>query len=365
MFVRQAIADTGAAVLALQAALLNRAAEHVDTLLPGYTHLQRAQPVSLGHHLLAYVEMLQRDFERFAEGFARVNVLPLGSGALAGVPYPIERQFVADLLGFAALSANSIDAVSDRDFVVEFLATAALCGVHLSRLAEELVLWSSAEFRYVEMDDAWATGSSIMPQKKNPDFAELVRGKSGRLLGHLISLLTVLKGLPLAYNKDLQEDKEPLFDAATTLADCLSVSAGMLETLRFDTNRMATAAARDYTTATDLADYLVRKGLPFRDAHHVVGALVAACVARDQQLPEVTLDQLRQHSALFGEDALARLGASASAAARDVPGGTAPARVRDAVASAEGRLDSSRQRLAELRRVANRVDAVLAQGPRT
>ncbi|HEY8694210.1 MAG TPA: argininosuccinate lyase, partial [Chloroflexota bacterium] len=320
LFVRQAIADTGGAILTLQQALLKRAVEHVDTLLPGYTHLQRAQPVSLGHHLLAYVEMLQRDFERLADGFTRVNVLPLGSGALAGVPYPIDRQFVADQLGFAAVSANSVDAVSDRDFVVEFLSSAALCGVHLSRLAEELVLWSSAEFHYVELDDGWATGSSMMPQKKNPDFAELVRGKSGRLLGHLVSLLAVLKGLPLAYNKDLQEDKEPLFDAAATLADCLAASAGMIETLRFDTARMALAAAQDYTTATDLADYLVRKGTPFRDAHRVVGELVAACLARGQQLPDVTLDHLRQHSELFQEDALAVLTASASASARNVPG---------------------------------------------
>ncbi|MFI5268472.1 MAG: argininosuccinate lyase [Chloroflexota bacterium] len=359
LFVRQAIVDMGEAILALQQALVKRADEHVETLLPGYTHLQRAQPVSLGHHLLAYVEMLQRDFERLADGFARVNVLPLGSGALAGVPYPIDRQFVADQLGFAGVSANSIDAVSDRDFVVEFLAAAALCGVHLSRLAEELVLWSSAEFRYVEMDDTWATGSSIMPQKKNPDFAELVRGKSGRLLGNLVSLLVVLKGLPLAYNKDLQEDKEPLFDTAATLADCLRVAAGMLDTLRFDTGRMAAAAAQDYTTATDLADYLVRKGLPFRDAHRVVGELVAACVARGQQLPDVTLQDLQQHSNRFDEDTLAVLTASASAAARDIPGGTAPVRVLQAVTATRKRLTSGYNRLSELRAATSRVDTLL------
>jgi argininosuccinate lyase len=359
LYVRQAIADLSQAILDLQAALLERAGQHVDTLLPGFTHLQRAQPLSLGHHLLAYVEMLQRDFERLGQAFDRANVLPLGSGALAGVPYPIDRQYTAELLGFAAISANSVDAVSDRDFVAELLASAALCGVHLSRLAEELVLWCSAEFRYVEMDDAWATGSSIMPQKKNPDFAELVRGKSGRLLGHLMSLLAVLKGLPLAYNKDLQEDKEPLFDAVDTLAGCLEVSAGMVRTLRFDVERMAAAASQDYTTATDLADYLVRQGLPFREAHRAVGELVAACAARGQQLPEVSLEQLRQHSDRFRQDALALLSPKASAAARDVPGGTAPARVREAVGAAQLRLAASRSELERLRAIAAHVDALL------
>ncbi len=359
LFTRQAIVDSCAGTLALQQALLARAAEHVDSLLPGYTHLQRAQPVSLAHHLLAYVEMLRRDFDRLVDAFARTNVLPLGSGALAGVPYPIDRRLVADLLGFRAVSANSIDAVSDRDFVVEFLACAALCGVHLSRLAEELVLWSSAEFRYVEMDDAWSTGSSMMPQKKNPDFAELVRGKSGRLLGDLIALLTVLKGLPLAYNKDLQEDKEPLFDAAGTLTDCLGTSASMIRALRFNTERMAKAAARDYTTATDLADYLVRKGMPFRDAHRVVGELVAACVAGGKQLTELGLQELKTFSSHFETDALQALSPAASVAARDVPGGTAPARVRQALAAAEARLLDSQARLAELEKLARSVDALL------
>ena len=359
LFVREAIVDACRGIVALQEALLGRAAEHVDTLLPGYTHLQRAQPVSLGHHLLAYVEMLQRDFERLSDGFARANVLPLGSGALAGVPYAIDRELVAAQLGFAAISANSIDAVSDRDFVAEFLASAALCGLHLSRLGEELVLWSSAEFRYVEMDDAWATGSSMMPQKKNPDFAELVRGKSGRLVGDLVSLLTVLKGLPLAYNKDLQEDKEPLFDAAGTLTDCLAVSAAMLGTLRFNAEHMVEAAGQDYTTATDLADYLVGKGLPFRDAHRVVGELVAGCIKRSQQLPEASLEQLRAHSELFEPDALNVLSASASVAARDVPGGTAPARVRQALAAARDRLSASQRRLRELQAITRRAEALL------
>lgn len=359
LYVRQAIVDVGAAILTLQGSLLRRAADHVDGLLPGYTHLQRAQPISLAHHLLAYVEMLQRDFERLSEGFARVNVLPLGSGALAGVPYPIDRQFVAGQLGFAAVSANSVDAVSDRDFVVEFLSAVALCGVHLSRLAEELVLWSSAEFRYVDMDDAWSTGSSMMPQKKNPDFAELVRGKTGRLLGSLVSLLTTLKGLPLAYNKDMQEDKEPLFDASETLLGSLQVLDGVVASLTFNTARMAQAAAQDYTTATDLADYLVRKGLPFRDAHHVVGALVGACVADGKQLSDLTLDALRSHSPLFEADALDVLTAQASAAARDVPGGTAPSQVRQALVAAEQRLAASRASLSALRHTCAHVDHLL------
>jgi argininosuccinate lyase len=359
LFVRQAIVTVAEGILALQDTLLAQAGRNVATLLPGYTHLQRAQPVSLAHHLLAYVEMMQRDFERFADSFERVNVLPLGSGALAGVPYPIDREFVAKQLGFAAISANSIDAVSDRDFAVEFLAAAALCGVHLSRLAEELVLWSSAEFGYVELDDDWATGSSIMPQKKNPDFAELVRAKSGRLLGNLVNVLTVLKGLPLAYNKDLQEDKEPLFDTVDTVTDSLAAAAAMLQSIRFNAKRMARAADQDYTTATDLADYLARKGMAFRDAHRVVGELVAACIARSQQLGAVTLDELKRHSDLFEADALDMVSAAASAAARDVPGGTAPARVREALAAAQQRLSESRAALNELREIASRVDALL------
>jgi argininosuccinate lyase len=359
LFVRQATADLAGGILLLQAALLARAADHVDTLLPGYTHLQRAQPVSLAHHLLAYFEMLARDFGRLVDGFERTNQLPLGSGALAGVPYPIDREFVAGLLGFTTISPNSLDAVSDRDFVVELLSSCALCGVHLSRLAEELVLWSSAEFRYVEMDDAWATGSSIMPQKKNPDFAELLRGKSGRLLGGLVSMLTILKGLPLTYNKDLQEDKEPLFDAADTLRDCLAAAAGMIESLQFRTDRMRAAAAEDYTTATDLADYLVRKGLPFRDAHHVVGTLVADCVRAGRQLLDLDLPALRRQSELFEADALDVLSAAASAAARDVAGGTAPARVRAALEAARIRLAASEGRLDVLREAVRRVDALL------
>jgi argininosuccinate lyase len=360
MFVRESILASCQAILQLQQTLVDLAGRHADTLLPGYTHLQRAQPVSLGHHLLAYVEMLRRDFDRLVGGFVRVNVLPLGAGALAGVPYPIDPEYTARLLGFDAIAANSIDAVSDRDFLIEFLAGAALCGVHLSRLAEELVLWSTAEFRYVELDDAWTAGSSIMPQKKNPDFAELVRGKTGRLTGDLVALLTVLKGLPLAYNKDLQEDKEPLFDASDTLLACLEVTREMLATATFNTDRMALAAAQDYSTATDLADYLVGKGMAFRDAHRLTGQLVAGCISRGQQLDQLTLDQLRHHSELFEADALQVLSVQASAAARDVPGGTAPSRVRHALTMARHQLSASETRLEPLKTACSKVHSLLS-----
>ena len=359
LYAREAIVRLGELLARLQQVLVSQATQHVDDLLPGYTHLQRAQPISLAHHLLAYHEMLQRDLERLADGFARVNVLPLGSGALAGVPYPIDRHYVAGLLGFERISANSLDAVADRDFAVELLANLALCGVHLSRLGEELVLWSSAEFRYLELDDAYATGSSIMPQKKNPDFAELLRGKSGRLLGDLISLLTVLKGLPLAYNKDLQEDKEPLFDAVDTVAGSLELAAEMLATSTFNTARMAEAAGQDYTTATDLADYLVRHGLPFRDAHHAIGELVQRAIAAGRQLGDLSLTDLQSASPLFEGDALQVIRAEASASARDVPGGTAPAQVRAALAAAQKQATVNATTLARLQTPCETVERLL------
>ncbi len=365
LYTRDAIVRLCRRILEFQAVLLERATANADTLMPGYTHLQRAQPISLGHHLLAYFEMLQRDLDRLLDAFERVNVLPLGAGALAGVPYPIDRQFVADQLGFARISANSIDAVADRDFVVECLSAATLCGIHLSRLSEELVLWSSAEFRYVEMDDAYSTGSSIMPQKKNPDFAELVRGKSGRLLGHLVTLLTVLKGLPLAYNKDLQEDKEPLFDAVDTLADCLEISREMVATLRFNVERMAAAAAQDYTTATDLADYLVKKGMPFRDAHRVVGEIVGRAVAAGRQLSDLDLAQLQQGSSLFVQDALTVLQSESSVNARNVPGGTAVERVRGALKEARRQLDDHAKRVNQLDEVCRKVTLLLESASRS
>ena len=277
MFVRAACDEAAARLRALRGALIDLAEREAETVVPGYTHLQRAQPVLLAHHLLAYEEMFARDAERLRQARRRVNVLPLGSGALAGVGYPIDREFVARELGFEAVSANSLDAVSDRDFVVDFHAAAALAMTHLSRLSEEIVLWASAEFGLVRLDDAFSTGSSIMPQKRNPDVAELARGKSARVIGNLVQALTLLKGQPLAYNRDLQEDKESLFDTVDTLLASLAVAAAMLPSLRFDAERGRAAAVENFALATDLADQLVRNGVPFREAHAVIGALVARC----------------------------------------------------------------------------------------
>ena len=337
LFAKEAIEHLLAAIDGLQRALLDVAEKHQGTVIPGYTHMQRAQPVLLAHHLLAYFEMLERDFERFAGCYARTDVLPLGSGALAGVPYPIARAAVAAELGFAAVSRNSIDAVSDRDFVAESLADAAICMMHISRLSEEIVLWSSAEFGFIELDDAFATGSSIMPQKKNPDVAELARGRTGRVYGHLMGFLTVLKGIPLSYNRDLQEDKQPLFEVYESLLLTLLVMAEMLPTIRVNEQRTRAAATAGYTLATDLADYLARKGLPFREAHKAVGKLVRYASEKSKELSELTLKEYQRFSPLFAEDVLS-LDVAASLAARDVPGGTAPARVAAALKEARGRL---------------------------
>ncbi|MCA9542007.1 MAG: argininosuccinate lyase, partial [Myxococcales bacterium] len=305
-----------------------------------YTHLQRAQPILLAHHLLAYVEMFERDRGRLLDCRKRTAECPLGAAALAGTPFPIDRGQTAAALGFARPMANSLDAVADRDFAVEFCAAAALAMVHLSRLAEELVLWSSQEFAFIELGDAFATGSSIMPQKKNPDIPELLRGKTGRVFGDLIALLTVLKGLPLAYNKDLQEDKEALFDAADTLADCLEATSRLLPACRVRADRMRAACDAGFVTATDVADYLARKGLPFREAHHVVGRLVAWCLVEQRTLPSLSLAEFRRFSDVFDDDIRAAVTVEASVAARTSEGGTAPARVAAALAAARVRLDS-------------------------
>ena len=337
LYTKDAIEHLMSALYDLQAALLDLAEKNRNAVMPGYTHLQRAQPVLFAHHLLAYFEMLERDFSRFAGCYVHADVLPLGSGALAGVPYPVDRASVAKELGFGSVSRNSIDAVSDRDFVAEFLACAAICSSHISRLAEEIVLWSTAEFAFIELDDAFATGSSIMPQKKNPDVAELARGRTGRIYGNLVRFLTVLKGLPLSYNRDLQEDKDPLFDTHESLLLTLIVLAAMLPTIRVDQDRMRAAAASGYMLATDLADYLVRKGLPFREAHQAVGKLVQYAIKRGKGLSELTLKEYQRHSPLFGEDVL-RLDVEASLRARDVPGGTAPRRVEEELKKARQRL---------------------------
>jgi len=322
----------------LQRALVTVAETHADTILPGFTHLQVAQPVTFGHHLLAYVEMFARDAERMTDLRRRVNRLPLGAAALAGTSFPIDRERVAKTLGFEAVARNSLDAVSDRDFAIEFTAAASLVMVHISRLSEELVLWMSPRVGFIDLADRFCTGSSIMPQKKNPDVPELARGKTGRVVGHLMGLITLMKGQPLAYNKDNQEDKEPLFDTVDTLADTLAIFADMAAGIRVKPEAMRAAALQGYATATDLADYLVKKGLPFRDAHEAVALAVRHCVELGIDLSDLSVTQLRAFSPLVGEDVRAVLTLEGSVAARDHVGGTAPAQVRKQVAIAKDRL---------------------------
>ena len=341
LFVREALDDIAGAIRALQGVILSIAEHEADTVLPGFTHLQPAQPITFGHHMLAWFEMLERDVERFAQCRHRVNRMPLGAAALAGTPYPIDRAVTARLLGFEALCENSLDAVSDRDFAIEFVSDCALTMMHLSRMSEELVLWVSAPFAFVELGDAYCTGSSIMPQKKNPDVPELVRGKSARVIGHLNALLVLMKGQPLAYNRDNQEDKEPLFDTVDTVTDCLRVFAGMLGTLECRRERMRETARLGYMTATDLADYLVRKAVPFRDAHEAVGRAVRSAVETGRDLSEMTLDELRAFSPAIESDVFGVLTLEGSVAARNHPGGTAPVQVRAAIARAKAGLASA------------------------
>ncbi len=341
LFARSACDHALAELRAMREALIAVAGREVDTVVPGYTHLQRAQPILLAHHFLAYEAMFARDSERVAQARARTNILPLGAGALAGVTYPIDRAFVADQLGFAEISENSLDAVSDRDFIVDIHSAAALVMVHLSRLAEEVILWVSAEFGFARLDDAFATGSSIMPQKKNPDVAELTRGKSARVIGNLVQSLTLLKGQPLAYNKDNQEDKEPLFDSVDTLLISLRVMREMLPSLTFDARRGAAAAIADFALATDLADYLSGRGIPFRDAHETVGRLVAECERTGRTFEDLSLEDYRSAHPAFDEDVLA-INLTSSLEARAVPGGTAPRRVAEALKLALERLADER-----------------------
>jgi len=340
LYLREEIDVLSSGLTRLQAALLELAEREVDTILPGFTHLQVAMPVSFGHHLLAWIEMLERDHQRLQECRQRVNIMPLGSAALAGTSFPIDRAYTARLLGFDAPAANSLDAVSDRDFVIEFSSAAALAMVHLSRFSEELVLWSSAQFNFIELPDRFCTGSSIMPQKKNPDVPELVRGKSGRAIGNLVGLLTLMKGQPLAYNKDNQEDKEPLFDSVDTLKGSLRVFADMMPALRVNRTRMTAAARQGFSTATDLADYLVRKGIAFRDAHEIVGRAVLYGVNNAKDLSDMTLQELQTFSAVIEEDIFQVLSLEGSIAARNHPGGTAPQQVRSAIAVVRERLAS-------------------------
>jgi len=333
LFTRQAILETVRGLKEFQKAIRDLAEANKDAIMPGYTHLQRAQPVLLAHHLLAYFEMLQRDVSRFQDCLKRTDVMPLGSGALAGVAYNIDREFVAKELGFSQISQNSIDAVSDRDFILEYEAAAAISMMHLSRLAEEVILWSSAEFDFIELDEAYATGSSIMPQKKNPDVAELARGKTGRVYGHLTALLTTMKALPLSYNRDIQEDKEGLFDTVDTLLSTLEVFTGMIGTLRVKTKSMKQATMKGYILATDIADYLVRRGETFRTAHGIIGKLVAYAIKKEKSLGELRLAEYKKFSPLFKKDVFS-ITVESSLAARDNIGGTAPMQVRAALASA-------------------------------
>ena len=337
LFARDAILRAVEALRRLQKALVDVAGANKGVVMPGYTHLQRAQPVLMAHHLLAYFEMLERDIGRFKCSRKRTDILPLGSGALAGVAYQIDRESVAKELGFDQVSRNSIDAVSDRDFLLEYGSAASICMMHLSRLAEEIVLWSSTEFDFVEVDDAYATGSSIMPQKKNPDVAELARGKTGRAYGNLMSLLTMMKGLPLAYDRDMQEDKEAFFDTVDTLLATLDVCAGMVSTLRVKPESTARAVRQGHLLATDLADYLVKKGEPFRSAHDAVARLVARAAREGKALDGLKLSEYREFSPRFGEDVFS-ISVESSLAARDHVGGTAPKRVEQALAEAKKRL---------------------------
>lgn len=331
LYLRDEIAEISNYLDLLIDALLEQAEKNLDIIMPGFTHLQSAQPILFAHHLLAYVEMFKRDLGRMQDCLKRVNVLPLGSGALAGTTFPIDRDYVAEQLEFPAITRNSLDAVSDRDFAIEFIADSSILMMHLSRLSEELIIWSTSAFRFVELSDGFCTGSSIMPQKKNPDVPELVRGKTGRVYGNLIALLTVMKALPLAYNKDMQEDKEPLFDTIDTVKGSLKIFADMIREMQVNGDSMAQAAGQGFSTATDVADYLVRKGLPFRDAHEAVGKAVAYCVEHGMELEELSLAEWQLFSPHFGDDIFSAITVEASVNARDVVGGTARKRVEDEI----------------------------------
>ena len=338
MYARESCVETRALLDELIETLLDIAQAHLNTIMPGYTHLQKAQPVTLAHYMMAYVQMFLRDRKRFQNAFDSANVMPLGSGALAATTYPLNRQRVAELLDFPAITQNSLDGVSDRDFILDYLSAASICMMHLSRFCEELILWNSSEFHFVEMDDAFSTGSSIMPQNKNPDVAELLRGKTGRVYGDLLSLLTVMKGIPLAYNKDMQEDKEPFFDARDTLLKSLPVFTAMLRTMTFREDVMEAGAAGGFTNATDCADYLVKKGVAFRDAHRVVGELVAYCIKANAALMDLSLSELKSFHPAFEQDVYDAMSLKACVEGRSIPGGPAPAAVQASIDEARERL---------------------------
>jgi argininosuccinate lyase len=348
MYLRDEVKGILGQLTALREALVAFAEQHVDVIVPGYTHLQRAQPVLLSHHVMAYYEMFTRDRQRFEGVLKRTDVMPLGSAALAGTTYPIDSAYTAELLHFTNISANSIDAVSSRDFIMEFLSAASICMVHLSRLSEELVIWSSREFRFLEIPDAFATGSSIMPQKKNPDVPELVRGKAGRVIGSLVTLLTIMKGLPLAYNRDMQEDKEPLFDAVDTLSGCLAVYEKLIPKLKVNRSVMAEATSEGYLNATEVADYLVTKGMAFRDAHHCTGEVVRYAVEQGKELHQLKLNELERFSKLFAEDLFALLTPEQMVNRRLSRGGTSKQNVLKAMEKAREVLASETTKTGEV-----------------
>lgn len=347
LYLRKRVVELAGMLHELQKSLIGQARDNLDTIIPGYTHLQRAQPILFAHHLMAYVSMFQRDIERLMDSYKRINVLPLGAGALAGTTFPIDRHFVAEQLQFDRVYENSLDAVSDRDFIVEFLSHASIIMMHLSRLSEELVLWSSTEFNFIELDDAFCTGSSIMPQKKNPDVPELVRGKTGRVYGNLMGLLTVLKSLPLAYNKDMQEDKEGMFDTVATLEGALQLFAPMIATMKVNKSRMREAVNQDFSNATDIADFLVGKGLPFRQAHEVIGKTVLYCIQQGKYLLDLTMEEFQQFSPLFDDTIYEVLRPETVVNARNVYGGTATDQVAEAIKRGEVLLSMTEQWLAE------------------
>jgi argininosuccinate lyase len=335
LYLRKQVQNIIELISEFQEALLEKAEENVETIMPGYTHLQRAQPISFAHHLMAYFWMLERDKQRFSESLKRINKSPLGAGALAGTTFPIDREYSAELLGFDGIYENSLDAVSDRDFILEFLSDSSILMMHLSRFSEEIILWASQEFRFIELDDSFSTGSSIMPQKKNPDMAELIRGKTGRVYGNLIGLLTVLKGLPLAYNKDMQEDKEGMFDTVKTVTGSLKIFAGMIRTMKINKEQMEQSVKNDFSNATELADYLADKGMPFREAHEIVGKLVLSCVQKGCFLADLSLEEFKAASPLFENDIYDALNPYNAVKRRNSAGGTGFSEVYKAIEKAK------------------------------
>jgi len=339
MYTKDKIDQITSLLIDLEKTLVGLAKEHVFTIMPGYTHLQKAQPITLAHHLMAYFEMFRRDIERLLDCKKRVDSMPLGSGALAATTYPLDRNWVAQELGFSSITRNSLDAVSDRDFVIELLGCCSIIMMHLSRFCEELIIWASHEFQFVEIDDSYSTGSSIMPQKKNPDVAELIRGKTGRVYGNLVAILTVMKSLPLAYNKDMQEDKEALFDSIDTVVKCVDIFTNMIKTTSFNKEKMYEQASKGFTNATDAADYLVKKGLPFRSAHEIVGKLVLYCIKEDRSLLDLSIDEYKEFSPIFEEDIFNAISLQTCVNKRNIPGGPAPSCMKTAIEEASKWLD--------------------------